>query len=279
MSHTIELLEEIFALGLADHVRKKAFTRGWAKLVVPAACHTQDSADNRNIFQLGSHASLPFPPPPSVAVSHSAATSTLEDVLQRPDFETWLLAHQQDQQSTSNMMLGVWPPTRQTRHTQVSPALTQQPNNGEMWRMRIQPTPTSTSSSTVSSISRSARSQRPSDDSDSIDDSEANCSASCCSYSECALQGANRTFNRSPAVAEQRQFPGVDRTMEFSISAVSHEHDEDLTWFCPSASIGASDGRPPPPPYEFATNGPVVFMQNGIVVRLGQGQANNARQR
>ncbi|KAG1838895.1 hypothetical protein DFJ58DRAFT_845861, partial [Suillus subalutaceus] len=75
MSHMIKLLEEIFASGLADHVHKKAFTRGWTKLVVPAACHTQNSADNRNIFQLGSCASLPFPPPSSVTVPRGAAAS------------------------------------------------------------------------------------------------------------------------------------------------------------------------------------------------------------
>ncbi|KAG1884381.1 hypothetical protein F4604DRAFT_1919555 [Suillus subluteus] len=352
MSHTIELLEEIFASGLADHVRKKAFTRGWAKLVVPAACHTQNSADNRNIFQLGSHASLPFPPPSSVTVPRGAAashsvrshhgnppsattrhgattsttrgrhgnppsttsishrnhrpavsthvtpqTGTLEDVLQCPDFETWLLARQQDQ-STGTTMLGVRPPTRQTCRTQVSPALTQQPNNGEMRRTQIWPTPTSVSISTVSSISESARSQLSSDNSDSmyISDSSSSDISTAMSASvttqrrivppratrtlhvEHAPHGANRTFNQSSAVAEQRQFPGVDCTTEF-FSAVPHEHNEDLTWFCVSASIGAGDGRPPPPPYEFATDMPVVFVQNGIVVRLGQGQANNARQR
>jgi len=36
----IKLLEEIFALELADHVCKKAFTQDWTKLVVPAACYT-----------------------------------------------------------------------------------------------------------------------------------------------------------------------------------------------------------------------------------------------
>ncbi|KAG2086943.1 hypothetical protein BD769DRAFT_1396706 [Suillus cothurnatus] len=328
MFHTIELLEEIFASGLAEHVHKKAFTQDWTKLVVPAARYTQDSADNKNMFQLGSRASLPFPPPPSVAIPRGATTShtvrsrhgnsssvttrhgtttrshhgnppsttsisnrnrqpavsthltpqtgTLEDILQRPDFETWLLARQQDQQSTSSTMLGVRPPARQTRHTRVSPALTRRPNNSEMRRTQIRPTSTSTSISTVSSISAPARSQLSSDDSDSIADFSHNSAASCCSYSEHAPHDANRTFDGSAVVAEQRQFPGVDYTMEFS--AAPHEHGIDLTRFCISASTGGSDGRPPPPPYELVTNGPVVFVQNGIVVRLGQGQANNARQ-
>ncbi|KAG1850255.1 hypothetical protein C8R48DRAFT_676776 [Suillus tomentosus] len=158
-------------------------------------------------------------------------TSTLEDVLQCSNFETWLLACQQDQQSTSNTMLGVRPA----------------PSASLMTLARLT--------------------------------TRRNCSASCCFYSERAPPCANRTFNRSPVVAEQHQFPGVDRPTEFAIPAVSHEHDEDLTRFCLSVSIGAGDGRPPPPPYEFATNGPIVFVQNSIVVRLGQGQANNAKQR
>jgi len=172
------------------------------------------------MFQLGSRASLPFPPPPSVAIPRGATTShtvrsrhgnsssvttrhgtttrshhgnppsttsisnrnrqpavsthltpqtgTLEDILQRPDFETWLLARQQDQQSTSSTMLGVRPPARQTRHMRVSPALTRRPNNSEMRRTQIRPTSTSTSISTVSSISAPARSQLSSDDSDSM---------------------------------------------------------------------------------------------------------------
>ncbi|KAG1884155.1 hypothetical protein F4604DRAFT_1901480 [Suillus subluteus] len=224
MSHMIKLLEEIFALGLADRVHKKAFTRGWAKPVVPAACHTQNSAGI--LSSLEAVLLFPFHLHPQ-SLFHAALLLVLWKTSSSAPTPKHGCSHIS---KTSNQL--------------VSLALTQQPNNGEMWRMQIQPTPTSVSISTVSSISESACSQLSSDDSNSIDDSEEDCSTACCSY-----------------------------------SAVPHEHNEDLTRFSLSASIGAGDGRPPPPPYEFATDRPVVFVQNGIVVRLGQGQANNARQR
>ncbi|KAG2121556.1 hypothetical protein BD769DRAFT_1390118 [Suillus cothurnatus] len=170
MFHTIELLEEIFASGLAEHVRKKAFTQDWTKLVIPAACYTQDSADNKNMFQLGSRASL------------SLSTSTLSRYSMRHYYKSHY-------SSSSDISL---------LSTTVPASVTTRPPHA-------------------------AHTQ----------------------YVERAPHDANRTFDGSAVVAEQRQFPGVDYTMEFS--AAPHEHGIDLTRFCISTSTGGSDGRPPPP--------------------------------
>ncbi|KAG1891129.1 hypothetical protein F4604DRAFT_1913942 [Suillus subluteus] len=107
----MDLLEEIFASSIVDRVRKTVFDSSWKK-----SPSTSGFTQN-NIFQDGSRASLPFPPLPAVIhESHAPAVTrqnisttarcatprpapTLAEVLQRPDFETWLLG--QDRSITS----------------------------------------------------------------------------------------------------------------------------------------------------------------------------------
>ncbi|KAG0692670.1 hypothetical protein DFH29DRAFT_882162 [Suillus ampliporus] len=81
IAQTVDLLEEIFASGIAERV-----------------CLSQE-----NIFQQGSRASLPFLPLPESLATRQGTTPTqshIQEVLSHPDFGTWWLTQPMNQQAS-----------------------------------------------------------------------------------------------------------------------------------------------------------------------------------
>ncbi|KAG1784996.1 uncharacterized protein HD556DRAFT_1314605 [Suillus plorans] len=282
LNPTMDLLEVIFALSIVDRVRKTVFDRNWQK------SPSDLGLTQNNIFQDSSCVSLPFPPLPvaiqnpatahrNISTTATPATPrpapTLAEVLQCPDFQTWFLGQQGTHET----------PSGGPNHSTRIPATASSPHTH--W----QPTPTRTTPSThqqpmpaQSNIPAASNPSRitttRSFDSDSMDVSDSPDSIS-----------SESSIRPDIVIALQEALHGQD-VVQDSASNLDSEQDTETNdgrrgpmWDQPSFSsafsvydnlqhLGAEQHGLPPPYDTVINNQPVVYIQNGIIVRINQRQ-------
>ncbi|KAG1767503.1 hypothetical protein EDD22DRAFT_949954 [Suillus occidentalis] len=275
---TIDLLEEIFASSIADRVRKTVFDCSWKKSPSTSlAGLTQD-----NIFQDGSRTSLPFPPLPAPIqrpaatprstrrnISTLATPAMLTEGSQRPDFETWFLANQRTHGT----------PSRGFNHSASGPG------------SRRQPTPTVTPTRRHELVITTHQRTIPSTHHRTIPSTRQRTTPS-------TRQRPTPQRPNIPAASYDLDSMYVSDSSD-SISSVSSMRDTVMQDLASEQGAEASDGRREPmwdqpslpspfavydslqhldpeqlmspPPYDtIVNNQPVVYIQNGIIVRINQ---------